>query len=595
MIPYPFDSVELIQSRKSLKRKLLADGSARIVKKIAVLGGSTANDIVNMLELFLLDSGIEPVFYLSEYNRFWQDAVFSNAELDEFKPDLVFIHTTTRNLDFPFDVRLTAGQADECIKSEYNRFQQMWEKLSERFSCPIIQNNFEQPTSRIFGNRDFSDPRGLVRAVNRMNMLFADYAEGAKNFYIHDINWLSAQFGLDRWADPLHWYMYKYALSMEAVPVFAHSLAAIVKSIYGKNKKALVLDLDNTLWGGVVGDDGVNGLEIGQETPTGQAFQEFQTYLGRLKAIGITLTVASKNDEDNAITGLNHPDGVLKPDDFTIIKANWNPKSQSIEEICAELNILTDSVVFLDDNPAEREIVKGMLPTVFAPPMDGVENYIKTLDRAGCFEVTALSDDDLKRNEMYKANIARATTAAKFADYGEYLKSLDMKAVIEPFKPIYYERITQLTNKSNQFNLTTRRYTAAEIEKTAESADFITLYGRLSDKFGDNGIVSVVIGEKHGKALEIRLWLMSCRVLKRDMELAMLDGLVKRARLCGINQLVGYYYKTAKNGMVSGLYGDFGFAQTSLSESGDSVWELDIADYTNKNNYIEVEEQNGNL
>lgn len=592
MIGFPFDSIDLIENRKRLRRQLLADGSSRIKKKIAILGGSTTNDIKNMLELFLLDNGIEPSFYQSEYNRFWQDGVFSNKELDEFHPDLIFIHTTNKNIEsYNFNLKLSAEEAEQNIENEFSRYKMMWEAVSERFSCPIIQNNFDQPTSRILGNKDFSDIHGFVYFINRLNMMFAEYAGKAKNFYIHDINWLSAQFGLDRWADPLHWHMYKYALSMEAIPVFAYSLSNIIKSLYGKNKKALALDLDNTLWGGVVGDDGVNGIEIGQETPTSQAYLAFQSYLSKLKDIGITLTVVSKNDEENAVAGLNHPDGVLKPDDFTIIKANWEPKHLNIEEICSELNILTDSVVFLDDNPAEREIVKGMLPTTAVPSFDGVENYIRILDRAGYFEVTALSDDDLKRNEMYKANFERANMQKKFENYKDYLLSLDMKAVIEGFVPIYYERITQLTNKSNQFNLTTKRYTAAEIEAAANDNNKITLYGKLVDKFGDNGVVSVVIAETNPQeknVLDIKLWLMSCRVLKRDMELAMLDELVLQAKKKGINKLKGYYYKTAKNNMVSNLYGDFGFKRISLLENGDSVWELDISDYKNKNHVIDV-------
>lgn len=592
MLPYPFDSIDLIENRKRLRRELLAEKTTRIQKKIAILGGSTTNDIKNMLELFLLDNGIEPSFYQSEYNRFWQDGVFSNEELDEFKPDLVFIHTTNKNIEnFSFNIKQTRDVVEQKLESEFSRYKIMWEKIGERFACPIIQNNFDLPTSRVLGNREFSDFHGFVYFINRMNMMFSDFAGSAKNFYIHDLNWLSAQFGLDKWADPLHWHMYKYAMSMEAIPVFAHSLSTIIKSIYGKNKKALALDLDNTLWGGVVGDDGVNGLEIGQETPSGEAFQAFQEYISKLKSIGVTLTITSKNDEENAIAGLNHPDGILKPDDFTIIKANWNPKHLNIEEICSELNIFADSVVFLDDNPAEREIVRGMLPIVSVPPFDSVENYIRILDRAGYFETTTLSDDDLKRNEMYKANIERASMEKKFTDYSDYLLSLEMTADIESFKPVYFDRITQLTNKSNQFNVTTKRYTASEIEACAYSENNITLYGKLVDKFGDNGIVSVVIGEENGddeSILDIKLWLMSCRVLKRDMEFAMLDTLVEKSRQKGFAKLKGYYYKTAKNNMVSNLFGDFGFKRISLEENGDSVWELDITNYQNKNNVIKV-------
>ena len=342
------------------------------------------------------------------------------------------------------------------------------------------------------------------------------------------------------------------------------------------------------LWGGVVGDDGVDGIEIGQENGVSQSYYEFQSYIKQLKSLGIILTVCSKNDHENAIAGLNHPEGVLKPDDFIIIKANWENKDRNIAETAAELNILPEAIVFVDDNPAEREIVKAQLKGVQAPVMDSVENYITTIDRTGFFEVTTFNEDDLKRNEMYKENAMRNAQQASFADYGEYLKSLDMKATIGDFIPVYIARITQLTNKSNQFNLTTKRYTQTEMEEVWHSPNYIRLYGKLIDKFGDNGVVSVVIGEKREDTLHIDLWLMSCRVLKRDMEQAMLDTLVEKCRQNGISKIRGYYYPTKKNGMVRELYGTFGFAKISEDENGNTVWELPIEGYENQNRYIEV-------
>lgn len=381
--------------------------------------------------------------------------------------------------------------------------------------------------------------------------------------------------------------MYKYAFSLDALPALAFNLANIVKSVFGRNKKAIALDLDNTLWGGVVGDDGVDGIEIGEETPNGQAFREFQSYIREFKNIGVMLTVCSKNDEENAVAGLNHPDCVLKPEDFTVIKANWDNKDRNICATAEEMNIFPDAFVFLDDNPAERAIVSSQISGAAVPEMDGVENYIRTVDRSGFFEVTGFSQDDLKRNEMYRENAKRAKAMASFDNYEDYLLSLEMEGEIGDFKPMYLARITQLTNKSNQFNLTTKRYTQAEMEKTAQDEGCIRLCGRLRDKFGDNGIVSVVIGRVDGEIVNIDLWLMSCRVLKRDMELAMLDRLCEEAVKRGAKRLRGYYFKTAKNKMVSGLYESFGFEK--ISESGDdTVWELSLEGYRNKNRVIKV-------
>ena len=423
-LEYPFDSGYLLKKKRSIKRQLLSDGSVRIKKKIAVLGGSTTNDIINMLELFLLNYGIEPTFYESEYNRYWQDAVFGNEELDSFSPDLIFVHTSNRNiLKYPA-ITDSKEQTDALFSEQMKYFETMWEKIAERYHCPVIQNNFEQPYFRLMGNRDAFDCRGRVNFINRLNTAFADYAASHESFYINDINYVSACYGLDKWSEPSYWHLYKYAMCVPAIPDFAFNLAAIIKSVFGKNKKALVLDLDNTLWGGVVGDDGVDGIEIGQETHMGQVYAEFQKYLGLVKDTGVMLTVCSKNDEENALAGLNHPEGSLKPDDFIMIKANWDNKDRNIEAIATGLNIGQDALVFLDDNPAERAIVSAQLPTVAVPEMERPEDYIRVVDRSRFFEITAFSSDDLKRNEMYKENAVRAAQQAQFTDYGEYLHTL---------------------------------------------------------------------------------------------------------------------------------------------------------------------------
>ena len=588
-LQYPFDSEFILKKSKSLKRRLLEENTARIKKKIAVLGGSTTHDVVRILELFLLNQGIEPEFYESEYGMYWEDAMFGNEELNAFAPDMIYIHTSLRNLrSFP-EPSDSREAVEEKLAAEYGRFETMWEKLAQERQCPVIQNNFEYPYFRLMGNQDGADIHGRTYYVNEMNRRFAAYAQEHQNFFINDINYQSAVYGLDEWSAPEYWHMYKYSLCLKAIPWLAHNVANIVKSVFGKNKKSLVLDLDNTLWGGIVGDDGPENLEIGQETNMGQVFAEFQSYVKLLKDYGVMLNVASKNEEENALAGLNHPAGVLRPDDFLLIKANWEPKSLNIEQIAQQLNILPDSLVFADDNPAEREIVRQQTAGVTAPEIGRPEDYIRVLDRSGYFEVTSLSDDDRKRNEMYQANLKREQQQASFADYADYLRSLEMTGVVRPFEPVYMGRIAQLTNKSNQFNLTTQRFTQAQIEQMAADEKYITLYGKLADKFGDNGVVSVVIAEKDGNCAHIRLWLMSCRVLKRDMELAMLDGLAERCLAEGISTLYGYYYPTAKNNMVREFYGQLGFERISEDEAGNTGWKLSLTGYENKNHVIEVE------
>mgnify|MGYP000761748643 FL=1 len=598
-LEYPFDAGYLLKKSKRIKRTLLeqtaADGTpvTFLKKRIAVLGGSTTHDIIRMLELFLLNYGIEPEFYESEYAQYWQDAMFDNEELVQFHPDLIYIHTTGRNITFFPDMEDSLQGIEDKLEAQMSHFRVMWEKLENTYHCPVIQNNFEFPFYRILGNRDSYDPHGKTAFIQRLNMEFARYAAQQEHFYIYDIQYESAAFGLDRWTDPSYWHMYKYAMSMQAIPDFAFHLSHIIKAVFGKNKKAFVLDLDNTLWGGIVGDDGPENLEIGQETSMGQVYQEFQGYLKEHKKIGVLLNVDSKNEEENALAGLKHPEGILKPEDFIVIKANWLPKSQNLTEIASELNIGRDALVFVDDNPAEREIIRQHVPETAVPEMtDGdqvnPDQFIRILDKNAYFEVVTLSEDDKHRNEMYKANAMRKEQEESFGNYSDFLKSLEMEAVIRGFEPVYYSRIAQLTNKSNQFNLTTKRMTQAEVEQMAQDPGYITLYGKLKDKFGDNGVVSLVIGKKNGDTLELILWLMSCRVLKRDMEQAMLDTLVWQSRESGIRKLHGYYYKTAKNAMVKDFYGAMGFQKLS-EKDGDSEWEYVIPEkYENKNLVIDV-------
>ncbi len=588
-LQYPFDSRYILKKRKSMKRELLMDSEQFPQKKIAVLGGSTTHDICEIMELFLLNQGIRASFYECEYAQYWEDIMFENPLLIEFVPDIIYVHTSNRNIRQYPDLTQSEQDVEQMLQADYEHFETMWKKIETTYHCPVIQNNFEYPSYRLMGNRDAVDIHGRVSYINRLNALFAQYAREHKDFYLHDLNYLSADYGLEKWADPLFWHMYKYALCMEAVPTLAFSVSNIIKSIYGKNKKALALDLDNTLWGGIVGDDGVEKLEIGEETPLGQVYGEFQSYIKEQKSIGTILTVCSKNEPENAIAGLNHPDAVLRPEDFIAIKANWEPKSKNLAETATELNLLPEAFVFVDDNPAEREIISQQLPGVIAPEIGSVENYIRVLDHSGFFEVTNLSADDAVRNQMYQENAKRMQLQQNFDNYDEYLKSLEMQAVIRPFEPIYIERIAQLTNKSNQFNLTTKRYTSTEIESVAASDSYIDLYGKLTDKFGDSGVVSVVIGEIQGESLHIDLWIMSCRVLKRDMEYAMMDELVEQSRQAGVKVIKGYYYPTAKNRMVQNFYELQGFTKTHEDSQGNTEWELVISStYKKKNQWISV-------
>ncbi len=587
MLEYPFDVAQLYRYKRRLKKELEQQLSQPIEIKIAILGGSTTHNIVEMLNLFLLKNNIKADFYQSEYAQYWQDAIFGNAVLDNFSPDLIYIHTSNRNISEYPDINFLANDTKKLLDDQYDYFERMWNALRKKFQCPIIQNNFEMLFYRLLGNRDSYDWRGKNCFIEKLNEKLYDYAQSNSNFYINDIHYLSASFGLEQWHNLNDWYNYKYAMSIEAIPLLALNLSSIIKAIYGKNKKFLSVDLDNTLWGGVVGDDGVNAIEIGKETHEGQAYLEFQNYLAELKKNGIVLSVNSKNDITNALAGLNHPEGVLKPESFAVIKANWENKNSNIVETAQELQLGIDSCVFLDDNPVEREIVSTTLSGVAVPQLKDIGSYIKIIDKNAYFEMVNISKDDIRRSEMYQENALRQKMQYEFTDYSDFLMSLQMKGEICKFSDLFLPRIVQLVNKSNQFNLTTKRYNMSEIESIVQQDNYLCIYGRLEDKFGDNGIVAISIGRLEGSTVFIDLWLMSCRVLKRNMEHAMMDEFVRLSKDMGATEIVGIYYPTAKNGMVSNFYGEMGFELIERTEE-ESRWKLAIEEYKNKNFVIKV-------
>lgn len=583
-LEYPFDSAMILQKKRALRRELLTQDGL-VPKKIAILSGSTVGEIKNILELFLLNAGIRPTFYVGEYARFYEEGMFDpSGALAAFEPDVIYMHTSVHNLgNLPAQTD-TPEQAEQKLRAETTRWMQLWRAM-QRFGCPIIQNNFELPDTRVMGSLDAVDIRGRVRFVNRMNDMTALWAEKTPNFYLHDLCWLSASEGVGRWCAPAAWCAYQYALDVPYIPVLCHSLANIVKSIFGKNKKGVVLDLDNTLWGGVIGDDGAEGVALGEESPAGRAFTAFQRYLKELSGMGVLLNVSSKNEDAAARAGFARADSVLKTEDFLCFNANWDPKPRNVEAIAKTINILPDSLVFLDDNPVERDLMRRTLPGVAVPELTAPEEYARILDRGGWFEPAAVSDDDRRRGEMYRQNAQRAAGVQSFENYDDYLRSLAMRGEFGAFDAAHFERITQLINKTNQFNMTTRRYTAAEIEALCADPAYLTLYGRLADKFGDNGIVTAMIGHQDGDALEIELWIMSCRVFKRNLEQTLFDQIVAACRARGVKTIIGRFLPTAKNLPAKDFYASVGFARVSESET-ETVYRFDIPEQYEPLNHV---------
>ena len=588
-LEYPFDSQYILTKYRKLKRELLADAGSYPVLKIAILCGATVGIFQDVLELFLLNNGFRPEFYCGDYNRYYEEGTFGTTALDDFKPDIVYYHISVRNilqlLEKGIEQKTYVAPSAETLS---NYIEQALRGVQNRYSCKVIVNNFELLPYRVMGNADCYHPLGESKLIQDVNHLLATIAQQNENIYLNDLNYQSAYYGLERWFDNSLWYLYKYPFAMDAIPSVAYNVSNIVKSFQGKNKKMLVLDLDNTLWGGIIGDDGVENLSLGSETPKGMLYSDFQKYIKKLMRKGVAIAVCSKNEEEIAISGFTHPASILSYEDFVMFKANWLEKPFNIEAIASETNILTDSIVFADDNPAERKLVSDVLPSIGVLPLDIPENYLRVLDSSGYFEITSITQDDLKRNEYYKKNELRKEASSQYSDYSEYLISLNMSASFRKINPSNISRVVQLINKTNQFNMTTRRFTESELQEYLKVNQHYGICASLQDKFGDNGIVTLALFRIESTCLYLDNWIMSCRVFQRNLEYALFDKLIDFCKENKLTTIVGLFKPTEKNKVVSNFYQSLDFLFDSKVEDVEK-WIFKISDYKEKATGIKSE------
>jgi FkbH-like protein len=431
-------------------------------------------------------------------------------------------------------------------------------------------------------------PFALAEAFNRR---LADWArEGG--VVLVDIARAAAAVGLEAWDEPGHWHASKLSFAPRFLPLWADIVARTIAAVRGRSRKCLVLDLDNTLWGGVIGDDGLSGIALGQGSAAGEAHLAVQKLALQLRGRGVVLAVCSKNEDHVARQPFReHPDMLLREDDIAVFQANWTDKAANLRAIAETLNIGVDALVFLDDNPVERMQVRRELPLVGVPELpEDVALYPRALAAAGYFEAVAFSDEDRDRAAYYQANARRAKALTATDDIEGFLTSLEMTCAIGLVDPASRARVAQLINKSNQFNLTTRRYSEREVQVLEADPRRHAIQIRLVDRFGDNGIISVIIADRGSEAWEIDTWLMSCRVLGRKVEEAALAHLAAAAGEDGARYLVGRYIPSAKNGMVAEHYRKLGFALVERAEDGGSVWKLDLAAYSAPRLPLEVQD-----
>jgi FkbH-like protein len=427
----------------------------------------------------------------------------------------------------------------------------------------------------MFGSFDAVLEGSRRNGATASNAAIRDLVREGGGDLLFDVSALANSVGLIDWHDPVQWNLAKLPFAVDMIPLYAEHLARLIAAVRGKSRKCLVLDLDNTCWGGVIGDDGLAGIVLGQGGAIGEAFLEVQRTALALRDRGVILAVCSKNDDAVARTPFrDHPEMLLREEHVAAFFANWTDKATNLEAIAGELNIGLDALVFLDDNPAERAQVRQVLPQVAVPELpEDPSLYARTLLAGGYFEAIAFSDDDRQRAAQYQANQARESIRKSSRDLGSYLESLAMVATMRPFDDIGRARVTQLINKSNQFNLTTRRYTEAQVQALETDPTAVTLQVRLQDCFGDNGIVSVIIAHQKGDTLDIDTWLMSCRVLGRELEYAVLNQLAEQARRRGAARITGRFIASGRNEMVREHYAKLGFSPGDEPDH----WTLNLA------------------
>jgi len=566
--------------RLSRRAETLSDDPAladRLVPlRIGVMGSATVDFILPVLKGALMARGVRPTMLAAPYGHVSMSLLDHHSVLAQFQPQVtVVIHAAPHLPDLP-ELTATPAEVQRCVDATCEKLLEPCGIFHSRTGSEIVLSNFHPLPWRAAGNVGARLPGDPISFVNRLNMALSERAP--RYVHILDVASLANRVGVANWFDERYWYLAKQPMSFNAVPLFSRNLAAVIGSLVGRGRKCIAVDLDNTLWGGVIGDDGLSGIQLGEGSPEGESFKAFQMYLRELKDRGILLAACSKNDEAVARSPfLEHPEMVLRLDDFAAFKANWSPKSENLRALSAELNLPLDAFVFIDDNPAEREEVARAVPEVAVASLpDDPAGYVRALDGQFYFETVALSEEDLRRTATYQARRQSQETFAATTDLDGYLASLQMVASVDQFLPESFERVTQLINKTNQFNLTTPRLLRADVERMAWDASMVTRAVRLRDRFGDHGLISVLFGRIENRSLLLDAWLMSCRVLGRGVEALLFNDLLRTAERAGITELIGFYRPTDRNAMVKDHYGKLGFVQEAV-ENGVERWRLSVA------------------
>jgi len=542
-----------------------------IKKKIAILGSFTTNYIADILRLYLYYNNISGLFYFGKYDNTAQEFLSPNSELSSFQPDIAILFTLSSDIKCFPNLFSSKNNVQEWINEQINQYQIYWDKTKE-ISCQLLQTNFVKPIEKQLGNLEANYHFSRWNCIDYLNIALVE--KHPTNVTIIDTEYLASLVGRLKWFSEKDYFISKQGMSFDVMGLLAKSISNTISALVGRTKKCLVLDLDNTLWGGVIGDDDLDGINLDPNDAVGEAYLSFQKYAKLLKERGVLLAVCSKNEKEIAkLPFQKHPNMILKLDDIGCFVANWQDKPNNLKEIAHSLNIGLDSIVFFDDNPVEREIVSDTLPevSVVNVPEDPAY-FVRALELEMHFDWAQLSIEDITRSSSIISNINRKSLEKVSHNYDDYLKNLKMSIKIGEVGEVEFPRFVQLINKTNQFNLRTKRYTTAEVEVMRENKKkYILIIIDLKDKFSDYGIISGLIIKRINNKAFIDTWVMSCRVFSRNVEQATFNYMIEIVKKWGCDEIVGEYLPTKKNKLVQKFYPNIGFKNLVLNGNNNDI------------------------
>lgn len=556
----------------NLYKKLSRSKKGKDVK-IAILSSFTTKGIKEVLSVMCYEIGVNPKFYISDYNQYAQEILDEKSGFYKFSPNLTIIFIDTKTI---------LGEQSPYsgwVKRKLSESERLIEKIKSNSSSKIIFHNFEVPLSSEFGILESKQRFGIVECVETLNAKLRDVCRNDSQVFVFDYNSFCSKIGKKNIVDQKMYYLADMKLDLQFIPDLCNEYLAYIKPLMSLTKKCIVLDLDNTLWGGIIGEDGLAGIKLGP-TAEGRPFWEFQKYLSALFERGVILAINSKNNEDDALEAIRkHPYMVLREKNFAAMRINWNDKATNIKEIANELDIGIDSLVFIDDDKLNRELVKKTHPEVLVVDLpEDPALYLKTISEINDFNTFQITDEDKKKGAMYAQQRKRKELESASSDITEYLKSLGMVVTVSSLNSLNLPRISQLTQKTNQFNMTTRRYMEEDITSLGKNK-FMVLSVAVRDKFGDNGITGVAIVERGDKLWRIDNFLLSCRVIGRRVEETLLAYILEEAKKASASKIIGEFIPTQKNSLAAQFYKNNNF-KIAEKKDGAEVWEYDLkSDY----------------